>query len=127
MENEQTKSKIESDEFLLKHKSITAQKLIENYENEPTICEEKESQSEKESNGKHEDEISPLKNGKIQESPPKPLPRKSISDQGSFEENCGGIIKPRPEPRPRTAGPNMSYKVDSFDLLSEFCVDYRFV
>lgn len=107
MEKDQAKSKIESDEFIQKHKSIMSQKLIENCDNEPKLSAE----TEKEKNGNghdlngHEDTT---KNEKINtEVPPKPLPRKSISDQGSFEENSSVVF---PKPRPRTACPT-SYKV----------------
>jgi hypothetical protein len=115
MEKDQAKSKSESEEFLQKHKSI-AQKLIENFDDEPKIVEEK---TQKEKNGDESHELienGSLKNGKIQsEVPPKPLPRKSISDQGSsFEENSNV-----PRPKPRTACPNFTYKVYFF---SQFCV-----
>lgn len=109
MEKDQAKSKSESDEFIQKHKSI-AQKLIENFEDEPKIVEEK-AQTEKNGNqddlnGHNENDL--LKNGKNQsEVPPKPLPRKSISDQGSsFEENSAV-----PKPKPRSACQNFNYKV----------------
>lgn len=109
MEKDQAKCKIESEEFMQKHKSIMAQKLIENFDNEPKLSAE----TEKEKNGNghdlngHEDTT---KNGKIHtEVPPKPLPRKSISDQGSFEENSAVVF---PKPRPRTACPT-SYKVSA--------------
>lgn len=113
MEKDQAKSKSESEEFIQKHKSI-AQKLIENFDDEPKIVEEK-SQTEKsdcdqkDSNG-HGEFNDSLKNGKIQnEVPPKPLPRKSISDQGSSFEDSSV-----PKPKPRTACPNFTYKVYFF-------------
>lgn len=109
MEKDQAKSKSESDEFIQKHKTI-AQKLIENFEDEPKIVEEK---AETEKNGNQDDlnghnENDFFKNGKNQnEIPPKPLPRKSISDQGSsFEENSAV-----PKPKPRSACQNFNYKV----------------
>jgi hypothetical protein len=115
MEKDQAKSKSESEEFIQKHKSI-AQKLIENFEDEPKIVEEKvetekSCNDEKDSNGHNEINDS-LKNEKIQyEAPPKPLPRKSISDQGSsFEENSAPI----PKPKPRLACSNFNYKVYFF-------------
>lgn len=105
MEKVQEKSKLESDEFVQKHKSIMSQKLIENCVNEPKIVESNE-QNEKNGTFRHDpnghEEI--IKN----DIPPKPLPRKSISEQGSFEENSTNII---PKPRPRTACPSTNYKV----------------
>lgn len=124
MESDQAKSKTQSEEFLQKHKSIMAHKLIENFENEPKLSdgpeEEKNGNGHKESNG-HDDAIISLKNGKMQcDTPPKPLPRKSISEQGSFEENS--IVLPKP--RPRTACPNLTYKVSTFYsyLFWLFCI-----
>lgn len=112
MEKDQAKSKIESEEFLQKHKSIRSQKLIENFENEPKLSAETGKEKEKNGNGHsdlngHED----LKNGKVHSDiPPKPLPRKSISEQGSFDENSSVVF---PKPRPRTACPT-TYKVFHF-------------
>lgn len=97
------KSKTESAEFLQKHKSITCHKLIENVE-EPKLV---ELTSQNTKNGTHLDDTNG--NGNYvspKEIPPKPLPRKSISDQGSFDEN-----NPIPKPKPRTACVNTSYKV----------------
>lgn len=113
MESDQAKSKTQTDEFMQKHKSIMAHKLIENFENEPKISEGAE--EEKNGNGHKEfnddDAVIALKNGKMQcDTPPKPLPRKSISEQGSFEDNS--IVLPKP--RPRTACPNLTYKVSTF-------------
>lgn len=113
MENDQAKSKIQSEEFMQKHKSIMAQKLIENYENEPKLSEEEEvekfEKGNTDSNG-HDDVIS-VKNGKSHvDIPPKPLPRKSVSEQGSFEENS--VVFPKP--RPRVACQNLTYKVSNF-------------
>lgn len=107
MEKDQAKSKTESEEFMQKHKTITAHKLIENIDDEPKIA---EIDQQVEKNGNHSPESNGVfKNGKAQcDVPPKPLPRKSISEQGSFEENCVVII---PKPRPRTACQNSSYKV----------------
>lgn len=117
MEKDQEKSKIESEEFMQKHKTIMAQKLIENFEDEPKIPEETEKgnngNGHQDSNG-HEDAIIALKNGKPHDVPPKPLPRKSISEQGSFDENSSLV----PKPRPRTACPALSYKVFYFSLYS---------
>lgn len=111
IEKDQEKSKIETEEFMQKHKTIMAQKLIENFEDEPKISDETE--MEKNGNG-HQDSnghtVVELKNGKPSDIPPKPLPRKSISDQGSFEENTSVV----PKPRPRTACPALSYKVFYF-------------
>lgn len=114
MESDEAKSKTQTDEFMQKHKSIMAHKLIENFENEPKISEgaeeEKNGNGHKEFNG-HDDAVISLKNGKTQcDTPPKPLPRKSISEQGSFEDNS--IVLPKP--RPRTACPNLTYKVSTF-------------
>jgi hypothetical protein len=89
--------KPENDEFLMKHKFI-AKKLIENNEDEK--CEnddhEKNGNDEHNSNGNgtYDDVI-----------PPKPLPRKSLSEQGSFELDSNGV--PRPKPRMAATG----YKV----------------
>lgn len=116
MELDQEKSKTESAEFLLKHKSITCQKLIENFDEEPNIV---EVTAQNAKNGSHYDDsngdqISSLKNGKIHgDIPPKPLPRKSISEQGSFEENFNNSI---PKPRPRQAT-NNHYKVYTLFLF----------
>ena len=116
MEKDQAKSKSESEEFIQKHKTI-AQKLIENFDDEPKIEEEKSQKEKKvdESNG-HPTENGSVKIEKSQTGlPPKPLPRKSISDQGSsFEENS--VV---PRPKPRTACPNFTYKVY---LLFQLCV-----
>lgn len=122
MENDQSKSKIQNEEFLQKHKSIMAQKLIENYENEPKLSDdeeiEKNGKGNNDSNG-HNDVIS-TKNGKVHvDIPPKPLPRKSISEQGSFEENS--VVFPKP--RPRVACPNLTYKVSNF---YQFALDFLF-
>lgn len=111
MEKDQAKSKVESEEFIQKHKSIRSQKLIENFENEPKLSAE----TEKEKNGNGHNDLNGHddlnKNGKIQNDvPPKPLPRKSISEQGSFDENSSVVF---PKPRPRTACPT-SYKVFHF-------------
>jgi hypothetical protein len=111
MEKEQEKSKIETEEFMQKHKSIMAHKLIENYDDEPKIVEAADDgndENDKPDKNGHEDAIISIKNGKIHSDvPPKPLPRKSISEQGSFEDNSGVVI---PKPRPRTS--NLNYKVD---------------
>lgn len=114
MEKDQAKCKSESEEFIQKHKSI-AQKLIENYDDEPKIVEEK-TQTEKngcsqEDSNDHSENNDCLKNGKIQhEVPPKPLPRKSISDQGSSFEISDKENSAVPKPKPRTAS-NFNYKV----------------
>ena len=119
MENDQAKSKNQSEEFMQKHKSIMAQKLIENYDNEPKLSEveeiEKNGKCINDSNG-HDDDVISLKNGKAPvDIPPKPLPRKSISEQGSFEENS--VVFPKP--RPRVACQNLTYKVEqAFDFFS---------
>lgn len=129
MEKDQAKCKSESDEFIQKHKSI-AQKLIENFEDEPKIVEEK-IQTEKngcqDDSNENEDGNDFLKNGKVQnEVPPKPLPRKSISDQGSSFEDNSAV----PKPKPRTACPNLIYKVYFFPSLRCFFLScyfrYRF-
>lgn len=106
MEKDQEKSKIETEEFMQKHKSIMAQKLIENFDDEPKISEDSETEKNghtpKSLNGLI-DTVVAIKNGKsTSEVPPKPLPRKSISDQGSFElsESPSVVL---PKPRPRTA------------------------
>lgn len=113
MEKDQEKSKIETEEFMQKHKTIMAHKIIENFDDEPKISEETEMEKNgnghQDSNG-HEDAVVELKNGKPSDTPPKPLPRKSISDQGSFDENSSIV----PKPRPRTACPALSYKVFYF-------------
>lgn len=103
-----------------KHKSITAQKLIENCKDEPTIP---ENISEKEKNGNSDhDLMEPIRNGKTHNNndvPPKPLPRKSISEQGSFEDNSGVVF---PKPRPRMAYSNVNYKVVHFEIMHFLCV-----
>lgn len=113
MEKDQAKSTSETEEFMQKHKSIMAQKFIENCDDEPKLSDgiERNGNDQTDKNG-HD-----LKNGQVhnETSPPKPLPRKSISDQGSFDEVTGVVI---PKPRPRTACPNITYKVSlSLNLL----------
>lgn len=111
MELDQEKRQTESAEFMQKHKTITCQKLIENFEEEPKIVEvtaqnTKNSSHCNDTNGDH---LASLNNGKVHSDiPPKPLPRKSISEQGSFEENSSILI---PKPRPRMACGNFNYKV----------------
>lgn len=114
IESDQTKSKIQGEEFMQKHKTIMAQKLIENFENEPKLSEE-----EVEKNGKSNNDFNghnnSVTNGKAHvDLPPKPLPRKSISEQGSFEENSV------PKPRPRVACPILTYKVYKFSVALDF-------
>jgi hypothetical protein len=112
MEKDEVKSKNESEEFKQKHKSIMTQKLIENYENEPEIesdCMSNEKNGNCQDNSNGEEFLGNL-NAQNNDVPPKPLPRKSISDQGSFEENYPPML---PKPRPRTTCPNISYKVDN--------------
>lgn len=118
MEMDQAKSKIETEEFMQKHKSIMSQKLIENFDNEPKLM---ETEIEKNGNG-HIDEKNGHENGKIvSDMPPKPLPRKSISDKGSFDENSSFAV---PKPQPRTA----SYKVFVFSLCKALRVhNFEFV
>lgn len=117
MENDQAKNKIQNEEFMQKHKSIMAQKLIESYENEPKISEDQDIDKNgktDDSNG-HNEDIMSVKNGKAHvDIPPKPLPRKSISEQGSFEEST--VVFPKP--RPRVACPNFTYKVSTFPSFS---------
>lgn len=42
--------------------------------------------------------------------PPKPLPRTSISEQGSFDESTNNVSPPAPKPKPRLTA-NSNYKV----------------
>lgn len=122
MENEQVKSKNESEEFKQKHKSIMTQKLIENYENEPELSDCEPTENGKDSSNGQDCELSGNGNAP-NDVPPKPLPRKSISDQGSFDENCPLTL---PKPRPRTAGSNITYKVTNVAFLKFFCLfDFR--
>lgn len=125
IETENAKSKAEATEFLEKFKAVTAHKnnieddqitmkanLIENME--ATIVEEENDNRD----CINEEELDEKKN-----IPPKPLPRKSISEQSSTEEF--------PKPRPRvTAGNN--YKVSTFLIrvvfgLSVAVVDFTFL
>lgn len=94
-------TKAESEEFLLKHKSI-AKKLID--EDDGPIIEKSENDSDDHeqnghSNGNHKD------NDSAKENPPKPLPRKSLSEQGVLELDSN--LFPRPKPRTAATG----YKV----------------
>ena len=58
--------------------------------------------------------------------PPKPLPRTSISDQGSFEECNFSSSTAIPKPRPRSSA-NHGYKVYSFPLKIVVVNQFDFV
>lgn len=112
--------KPENDEFLMKHKFI-AKKLIENNEDEK--CAEKDDDHHEEKNGNGND-IDHNSNGNGTHSnddivPPKPLPRKSLSEQGSFELDCNGV--PRPKPRMAATGYKVQRNFYTHIFLSVFC------
>jgi len=103
--NVETKSSNnETSEFLEKFKAVRMQKNLDNKTVE---------NGSKVKNGDHDDH-------KVDEDddddiikkevvPPVPLPRKSISEQSSFEENSSGV----PKPKPRQIGNCTNYKVYS--------------
>lgn len=98
--------KPENDEFLMKHKFI-AKKLIENNEDEKGENDDHEKNGDNhDTNGNHKDSD--------KENPPKPLPRKSLSEQGSFELDNAGL----PKPKPRFAA--TGYKVDEIFEISHY-------
>lgn len=102
------KLKDEQSEFLQKYKAVTSNKNIENncnkaYDNVSNHNNNNDNDNDVNENNDYEDcKIEEKKN----DTPPKPLPRKSISEQSSLEE---GI----PIPKPRTSGSSSSnnYKV----------------
>lgn len=114
IETENAKSKAEANEFLEKFKAVTSNKNAENdqitkkaalieKDNRECIIEEEDEEEKR-------------------TIPPKPLPRKSISEQSSTEEF--------PKPRPRVTGGN-NYKVSSFTahmlLFELLVVDFIFI
>lgn len=117
MEHGRVEKNDESEEFKLIHTRMT-QKLIENFDNEPELF---DCSSNKKSEDRNGEDNEMMRHAKSQSDvPPKPLPRKSISEQGSLEEN--GTQLTLPKPRPRTTGQNITYKVESFYILRVFCV-----
>lgn len=106
-------TKPDNEEFLLKHKSI-AKKLIDDEDGpiieKAAIVDNNHEHENGTTNGNHHD--APLK-----ENPPKPLPRKSLSEQGSIELDSN--VFPRPKPRTAATG----YKVQelcNFHFYSRF-------
>lgn len=104
----------DNEEFLMKHKSI-AKKLID--EDDGPIIEKSENGNDHEENGKM--------NGNHKEidtpNPPKPLPRKSLSDQGSFE--LDNNIFPKPKPRTAATG----YKVQNYEIFVTFIFRFELI
>ena len=120
--NVETKSSNnETSEFLEKFKAVRMQKNLDNKTVE---------NGSKVKNGDHDDhKVDDDDDDIIKKDvvPPVPLPRKSISEQSSFEENSSGV----PKPKPRQIGNCTNYKVYSHSItmfsLSFFYRTYFFL
>lgn len=135
MMEQQAKIKAEFDEFEQKFKTITTANKMEetqnilnrnyniihsNQDDESDIVEKNGNFIGNKQN-EHDDHIAnATKDTRVinNVTPPKPMPRTSISEQGSFEENTGNAI---PKPRPRTTASSTGYKV-FFNVLTMFFI-----
>lgn len=116
-------SNSDTSEFLEKYKAVRMQKTVDKECNKTA-----DENGSKVKNGDHND------TNKIDEEeeeedddiikkevvPPVPLPRKSISEQSSFEDNSSGI----PKPKPRQTGNCNNYKVYHHTHFSCFFHDF---
>lgn len=101
--NVETKtSNNDTSEFLEKYKAVRMQKNLdkESGENESKV----KNGDHNDTNKVEEEDDDIIKKDVV---PPVPLPRKSISEQSSFEDGSGGI----PKPKPRQIGNCTNYKV----------------
>lgn len=116
--NVETKnSNNETSEFLEKFKAVRMQKNLDNKTVE---------NGSKVKNGDHDDhKVDDDDDDIIKKEivPPVPLPRKSISEQSSFEDNSSGV----PKPKPRQIGNCTNYKVYSHSHYYVFFTVFLFV
>lgn len=108
----------DTSEFLEKYKAVRMQK---NHDSKTV------ENGSKVKNGDHNDtnkveEEEDEENIRKEVVPPVPLPRKSISEQSSFEDNSSGV----PKPKPRQTGNCTNYKVHS-NLFTTFYFTLQFI
>lgn len=104
IETENAKSKAEATEFLEKFKAVTSHKTnLEEVEEDDQITKTTDLIEDMEAIESDNRDCINEEYDEKRNIPPKPLPRKSISEQSSFEEF--------PKPRPRITAGNNNYKV----------------